>query len=481
MNFKRKKLRKIAWAFFWILPFILGAVGYHIGGENLVDALYASFGLYAINPMSDINNWLVIAAKWMAPLMLVSGLVMIMQGISQRIKEFWMGLHGGVTAVYSENEYGKILVGNLKRGILAKEEEARDVGEHILFFSDDRKNLEFYRQNEELLREKKVYMLLNEVDSFLLRESTIQFFNVNEMIARKYWREHNLLAYFDRKKTVKIAVVGFGQLGRSMLNYALMNNIYSLDQRIEYHIWGDACLYEHSMEKMDLMNGDSVAYHGENWQEHVWQLSGMDRVIVTDEPRMDLIQTLLYICDDAEIHYYNPGSASLENIYKGGQLSSFGQYADILTEGNIKSDSLYRAAKELNYKYACMYGGASGEAGKKEAEMDAQWKLLDGFTKGSNIAAADYHEIRKLLVKRAKEDGAELSVRQLGQMEHIRWCRFHFLNHWAYGIPENGKSKDAAHRIHVCLVPFEELTDADQGKDYDAVELLMELMPADSF
>lgn len=445
-----------------------------------MDALYESFTLYAVSPTSDSNNWLIIIAKWLAPFVLASGLLMALQGIWQRIKESWIELHKGATAIYCDNEYGKLLVGNVKNAILEKKETVRDVDEHILFFSDDIKNLNFYQQNEEFFRGKKVYVRLNEMDSFLLRPNTIHYFYINEIIARMYWREHHLLSYFNGKKdTVKIAIVGFGELGKNMLNYGLLNNIYDLSQQIEYHIWGDSSLYEHSMEDMNLMNGDRIIYHGENWKEHIQQFREMDRIIITDEVQMELLQTFLYICNDAEIHYYNPGDALLEKIYNKDHLVSYGRYTDIFTENNIKSDELYRVAKELNYKYACLYGSVSGEADKKAEEMKEQWELLDGFTKGSNIASADYHEIRKLLLMKAKKEGTELSMEQLGQMEHIRWCRFHYLNHWTYGVPENGKNKDAVHKIHVCLLPFEKLTKEDQKKDYEAVEVLLELMPID--
>lgn len=478
MNLRKRKLKKIIWAFVWILPFILGTAGYCIEGEKFFDALYASFALYAINPVSDANNRLIIIAKWFAPFVLASGLLMILQEILQRIKESWIEFHKGATAIYCDNEYGKLLIGNMKNGILVKEEEVRDVDEHILFFSNDIMNLNFYQQNKEFFKGKKVYVKLNEIDSFLLRENTIHFFYINEIIARKYWQKHHLLPYLNGKNyLVKVAIVGFGELGQSLLNYGLLNNLYDVNQQIEYHVWGDSCMYEHSMQGMDLMNSDRIIYHGDNWREQIQQFTGMDRIIITDESQMELLQTFLYICNDADIHYFNPGSALLENIYKKEQLVSFGQYTDILTESNIKGDELYRAAKELNYKYACLYGSVSGDANKREIEMEEQWELLDGFTKGSNIASADYHEIRKLLVAKAKKENAELSMEQLGQMEHTRWCRFHYLNHWSYGVPENGKNKDVVHKIHVCLIPFEKMAKEDQRKDYQAVEVLLELMP----
>ena len=109
--------------------------------------------------------------------------------------------------------------------------------------------------------------------------------------------------------------------------------------------------------------------------------------------------------------------------------------------------------------------------------MEEQWEKLDGFTKGSNIACADYHAIRRMIMRKAREKQMELSIELLGQLEHIRWCRFHYLNHWTYGIPENGKAKDSSQRIHTCLVPFEELSEEERKKDYDAVEVLLDLMP----
>ena len=29
--------------------------------------------------------------------------------------------------------------------------------------------------------------------------------------------------------------------------------------------------------------------------------------------------------------------------------------------------------------------------------------------------------------------------RELAELEHIRWCRFHYLNHWKYGKTKNKK------------------------------------------
>ena len=51
----------------------------------------------------------------------------------------------------------------------------------------------------------------------------------------------------------------------------------------------------------------------------------------------------------------------------------------------------------------------------------------------------------------------------LQEIEHIRWCRFNYLNGWTYAPG----TKDKRARTHPDLVPYDELT-ADRSKDADA-------------
>ena len=61
----------------------------------------------------------------------------------------------------------------------------------------------------------------------------------------------------------------------------------------------------------------------------------------------------------------------------------------------------------------------------------------------------------------------------LAQLEHMRWCRYHYLNNWAFGQPENGKRKDPRLRLHADLVPYENLTDAEREKDRENIRILL--------
>ena len=64
---------------------------------------------------------------------------------------------------------------------------------------------------------------------------------------------------------------------------------------------------------------------------------------------------------------------------------------------------------------------------------------------------------------------------EMANLEHIRWCRFHFLNYYKYGIPDNNKSKDDKKKIHKYLVDYNELSEEKKIKDKDGVRKILEL------
>ena len=66
-------------------------------------------------------------------------------------------------------------------------------------------------------------------------------------------------------------------------------------------------------------------------------------------------------------------------------------------------------------------------------------------------------------------------MEKLAELEHIRWCRYHYLNNWHYGIPENGKTKDLEKRIHCDLVPYSDLNEEAKERDRDNIRTLLSI------
>ncbi len=468
-------LKKFFLTLLLVLPFVLGMIGFILAGENLPDAMYGALNLYVINTYLDEKNICIELARWLAPLASVSGLMLVIKGAWQRVKEFFRGLRKDSVTVYCDDEEtGMVLLKQLKHGILSTDGRLRRTPEQILLFKNDMDNLNFYRRNKEFFDKKRVYMKLEKVDSFLLKKNSVRFFDLEELVARQYWLTHSLQEHCrDNSLYMKIAIVGFDSMGQKILNYGRLNNIYALNQCIEYHVWGESSLYQSSYDDTQMQNADRIIFHGGAWQEDMDKLVQMDRIIITERDNLRLLQELLYVCNDKEIHYYCEGEALLENVFGAEGLKSFGQRAKVLTVNNIKGDETYRFAKQINYQYYCLYGGEPVDQKNREKRMEELWEELDGFTKGSNIAAADYHEIRRRMLLKAA--GEKYDMEALSELEHIRWCRYHYLNHWKYGVPENGKSKDVYRKIHKCLVPYAELSQEDKEKDTETVELLLAL------
>ncbi|MBE5950490.1 MAG: hypothetical protein E7260_02725 [Lachnospiraceae bacterium] len=481
--------------------FVFTTYGYLLIGEPWYNATFYAFQTFALNyePI-EVGHWVIYLGRVLCPLATASVLFVLLKDVCRRIRDFYRS-RTGATAIYYDNDEVAEICKSFKRPVCMKDKINFWAADHVLMFDKDVDSLAFYERMRPGLSENKnkVYIKLEEMESKLLRANNVYFFNKNEIISRRYWQERHLQKFFlEGKKNVKIAIIGFGSLGEKLLDYALMNNIYSLNQSIEYHIWGDAKLYVEMLDGMDFMNRDRVQWHQTDWKEH-WKanvdsstervsLADFDRVIVTTEPDLELIQALLYLKPTIEIDYYDPDGAELPSAFAGDRLTAFGRNKDILTEENIKTDVLYRTAKEVNFAYMVntdTTGTYAWDREDTEEKMQAEWMGLDGFTKGSNIAAADYEVIRKLVLEilnikpkemiaqyyetlKAREAGEEAEFEKeleaLAEMEHVRWSRYHFVNHWRYKKTEDGK-KDKKNRWHPLLVPYDDLDEVEKHKD----------------
>jgi hypothetical protein len=103
------------------------------------------------------------------------------------------------TAVFTDNEWGEIYSDALAKGYIADPEKSwnfRNAKTSVAFmYSEDTKNIEFFRDHQKELEGRDVYLMLNHADPFLLKStesSRVHFFNLYEIMARKYWKDHSL-------------------------------------------------------------------------------------------------------------------------------------------------------------------------------------------------------------------------------------------------------------------------------------------------
>lgn len=463
-----KITRIIVWCL--ILVFYITAVcGFLMAGETWYDACYHAIQLFVLSYSAPENaNILLYISRMVCPLLTATGILSAMGNLLAQMRDRIVSRMSGATALYYDNEEMTAYAGVFTHPVLMGDKINHAAKSHVLLFENDVDSLAFYEKMEgQIPEDSKVYIKLTEIDSKLLKDSRVYHFNIHEIVARTYWQERHLQKYLvDGVMKAKIAIIGFGEMGENLLSYGLMNNIYALNQEIEYHIWGETTGYKNALGTFNMMNKDSITYHQRTWEEDLELIKSCQRVIVAKENDIDLVQALLYMNSDAEIDVYNPDGADLCALYASDKIRTFGEQEQVITEENIKSDVLYRDAKKINYNYLVTTdstGEYTWSRSDVENVMEEKWNELNGFLKGSNVASTDYHKIRRLVM-----EAGNTSEDTLAEMEHIRWSRYHFVNHWSYAPVRDNKK-----RKHHLLVPYSELSQAEKQKDIEAVRIMM--------
>ncbi|MBO4416206.1 MAG: hypothetical protein J5824_09550 [Lachnospiraceae bacterium] len=487
--------------FFWVLPFIIGLIGYYWGniGERGVEldfweAVYASAALYFVNPVAENSNIFIIVAKIMALIVVAHLILSVVTSLVDRFRKWIIRRYGSSTAVYTDTPLGRTIEETAKHGYLGTDTpdgKAETTHDHIIMFDNDISNLSFYEANKSIFdkRNRKVFIALKQVDPLLLKSvdnKNVHFFNVYEIESRKFWEKHNLYDEIndrDRKdKVFRIAIIGYGLMGKAIFKQGFLNNIYRIDQIIEYHIWGARPLDRKDLEELNTANSDKIIIHDMECRDEISDILEMNRVIVTLTDPLPVVQELISRPGICRIYCYNEEGEDFSEFYNTNRLFVFGNFMMSMTVDDIKTEKLYENAKLINYDYELRSAyskeidnikKASGDTAVndkaaddlkakyeyndgRQQDADEKWDKLNGFTKGSNVARADYYWIEYI----NKQKG--VSPYDRAKMEHIRWCRYHYYNGWSYAEGP----KDPVKKTHSALVEFEKLSDETQDKDY---------------
>lgn len=450
-----KKLLKKILPVLALLPLVIGTIGYIVSGEMFSNSLYASFALYFTNPISDEYNICVEIARWTAPLVTATTILCAFQNVweslKNRISLLWKK---DKVAVYSDDEC-VISFGNGVCAIYPGEKFKKYANNHIIMFSTDEKSILFYEKHKNELEGSRTYIGIKDMDCSLLNSiKNVTFFDVNNSIARLLWKE---IALWNKgNKEYNIAIWGDSGLAGYIVYAGLQLNLFSEHQKIRYHFITDNELFRIRHSELRLMNNDELIYYKKS-DNDLWNaVSNADIVIVADIMDAELLQTLVIKVGESPLYYYSPNEEDLVSYISCGRIIPFGRKKDVFTDDNIRSKRLIGKAIALNEHYANQYG------------TEKDWDSLTGFLKASNISASDFGEVLSILSKELNED-------ELARLEHIRWCRFYYLNYYTLGTPNNGKNRDDKRRIHKDLIPYDELDSAEKIKDIEAIRITQNL------
>ena len=444
-----------------VLPFLMGSAGYVLAGERVLDAMYFSFSLYFVNLVSDSSNALVEIARWTAALVTTAAVLYALKQVWTRLCWTVQCLGRDSVAVYCDGEERVRFPGGGHSVVYPGREFRPRAKSHIIMLAKDSESLAFYEANQDRLHGRPVYIGLRELDRGFMRDVPgVTFYDMDAAAARTLWKDLKLWRL--GKERLSIVIWGGGHLGQSILDHGLLLNLFSPGQQLTYHLVGDTALYQISRGRFRPENGDKVCFPAPDSPDAWEAVAQADVVILAEEAPVQLLQALRVACEVGTVYYYAPDETDAGAYLKFSRLHPFGK--GLYTDENIRGEALVLRAKEQNYEYAKEYGQlAPGET------ADEAWRKLDGFTQWSNISSTDFQEV----LPDIRTVRPALTLEQLAELEHLRWCRFHTLCGWRYGVPEQG-TRDKERKIHKCLCAFAELDPEDREKDRAIVRRVLE-------
>ncbi len=451
----KKQLKKISGYikyFYMIAPFLVGIYCYYpVYLEQtdrrypLLDAIYDSLKLYSGTTANGVEiGWLLQIGRYLALAVMLHILVAVFNRTADVINRLKL-CTADSTAVYGDSEYAGYLYGSLpaSQRIRGGDKFIGGAFRYLLMFSDDEKALAFFHEHYEQLRNADVYIMLNGVSGTSIGSPRVTVFSIAENCARQYWREYPV------ESEERIALIGFGDIGSNLLLYGLQVNLIDPAQHMEYHVFGDGSAFRREHTELGEMAPDEIEFHDEGITDYR-AMEGFDRIILCgDGGAGQNIRTLGRLLASAAlkhpVHVYAPNGDIVSDLFGKERVVCFGMAEEIASADMILNQRSMEAARRQHEDYVSRYGGIP-------------WEELDGFTRGSNVSSADYMYVTERLL------GKGVRVETLAELEHIRWCRYHYLNNWRYA-----SVTDKSRRLHNCLLPFAELSEEEQRKDIEAI------------
>ncbi len=469
---------------FLILPLVFGTIGQMRAGEMLLEAAFSTLTMYALNFSEPARNGFVELARWTAPLATAGGVALLFAPVARTVLARVNKILGDSVIVYGDEEVYDRLKKDGRYHVARGKGDFLAADRYVLFGSEE-ENLDFYIKNRDALEKREVYLRCKSLSSQLAAGSKLHLYCMEEVGARLFWRQSELVRQYTEKtrssgdKTMHLVIIGFGRLGEELLMWGLQSNLFSPEQSLRYAIFGDAGEFlslHHELASIE----DSVVFHDTPWTGSLDVLQKADRIIVAEQTdQLALVQEILFAITGVILDVLAAKPEDLALIENQEKLRIFDWKEEALRPENLFDEVTLRRAKAINLRYAHIYD----DVAETPENAELEWQKLNAFTRYSNISAADYHEIRLQQLALWGEDADPDTIRPehleiLSELEHMRWCRFHYLNNWSYGEPVNGKAKNTAARTHSDLVPYSSLTDKEKEKDCENVRVLLRVKTA---
>lgn len=481
-----------------LLPFVLGIVGFKLARDDYsyLDAAYASLQMYFANiPLDWEYNIYIEIGRWMAPLFAVFfGIGLVVELVRGMIwPRFWAKLPSHYV-VYGDDVWINALCGEkgslFSRYCILEKDRYVNCRKYVLLFNSDRENLDFYTGFLlPKIRNRKVgvYMNILDLEPQDIQAGNLYTFQINEFIAISFFKNREWIDFIkglvDRKNgdVIKVGIAGFGNLGKRMFQSALVMNIISENQKIEYHVWGDTAPYRRKHMGLSDRNlkPDRVIFHETDVNACLQFLEDFDVIFLCGQQEenllvlSDLLRLTGFVGKGGRIYSYVENEEILKIFQvphtsvkeKVGEAEKAFLIFDrlfpipipnkknLLDQIIANNLSVYKRAEKKHEEYIA--AAREKEKGKAVPEYSYfDWGELNSYLRWDNVSSTNYDDVRILLGEKGVPE------ERLAEFEHIRWLRCHYLDNWEYAKQRD----DSAHR-HSDLADFSDLPEEEKAKD----------------
>lgn len=502
----KKNSKKIISVILLVASACFGIIGYmQINNGDFYWALLSTIKLFKFNMDFTQFNLYVEIARWLAPVITVTLLFSFFSSISEAVKYSLRARREKACAIYGNSSYTDELGNQLgNQAIRTNKKISFLAKKQVLLFNNDAEALDFFTAHQKHFNEtKEIYINLNSMVRDSISQKNVHVINMADNCARVFWNRNRIL------NPEKVVLIGFSEYGQKIFNHGVLNNVFSIDQNVTYHVFGNSSEYRalhHELKSIMSINHevagkDSVYFHEDDWYEQTALLETADKIILCDEPaaNIDILGKIAALTTVKAVHIRVDSIKMLDILFKGSSTSvnilPFGTTAELCTPNIIMDENLDEMGKKAHAVYfknnSCKKREAKGclnhplEECTCCREFEKDWSQLSSFLRNSNIAQADHIPVKLCLMGLSekinflsKEEFDEIfhtmpfeRREELAEIEHIRWSRYLYINNWKYS-----ETRSNADKLHPCLLPYTELSDALKAIDLESYKNLYEII-----
>jgi len=465
-----------------IATYLFGMIGFYQSySHSLLDCLYATTALFTMSLMvstKQINIYIEIA-RWLAIFTSANLLFILFQTIYIKYQGQQHLKNKNLIVLHGNSHIIPKLDANIKNSVMMNQPILWQAKRHIFSFDSNNEMLQYLFDHKKFFnKQHQFYLLTDTLRRGSYEKQNMILCNLAENCARLYWKQYPI--GFQEEH---IVILGFDSYGRELLNQALLFNVIKTDSHICYHIFHDGSEYlsrHHQLKhclslQKESSTCDSLIFYQESWQSRLDILAKADRIILVenqDEENLSLLNEIkkYYTVQRIDMKYMY--SQIIDDLW-GKDVHVFGDEKQLLSEDVIINESTMQDAMNIHAHYfqhyvcqkTCQHSCLNCQSFLND------WNHLNSFVRYSNVAQAD-HCFNKIRILQDKRKDQSISLRDyykqlsdeelyiLEEIEHIRWCRYHYLHNWQYDETRNNQK-----RRHPLLVDYSELDDFQKRKD----------------